>query len=223
MLNWLYTNKTENKREIDNLENTPPPSKRQRPALYSQYRESPTQYSEQEGENNSSYTSTSSEDPDQSKDTLESSNGSGTGAEEEFDPVCSGWTMGGPSDKEDEAAANLAAALPSSAAKKIPLIVPLTETNEKEEKGLEPLPTKTNRSKSATRLLRTDTLKRDYKNASPEQLAIWRALNLNPEEDYGWYKDDLSDLVINPKTLEAAVEVGKQKVELRALIESLQA
>ena len=222
MLNWWNTNKTENKREIENLENTPPPSKRQ--ALCSQYRESPTQYSEQEGENNSSYTSTSSEDPDQSKNASESPNGSGTSAEEEFDPVCSGWTMGGPTtDKEDEAAANLTAALPSSATKK--LITPLTETNEKEAKGLEPSQTKPTqaRAKSATRMLRTDTLKRDYKNNSPEQLAIWRAINLNPEDEYGWYKDDLSDLVINPKSLEAAVEVGKQKAELRDLMDSLQA
>ena len=220
MLNWWNTNKTENKREIENLENTPPPSKRQ--ALCSQYRESPKQYSEQEGENNSSYSS--SEDPDQSKEAFESPNGSGTSAGEEFDPVCSGWTMGGPTtDKEDEAAANLTAALPSSATKK--MISPLPESNEKEAKGLEPSQTKPTqaRAKSATRMLRTDTLKRDYKNNSPEQLAIWRAINLNPEDEYGWYKDDLSDLVINPKSLEAAVEVGKQKAELRDLMDSLRA
>ena len=218
MLNWWNTNKTENKREIENLENTPPPSKRQ--ALCSQYRESPKLYSEQEGENNSSYTS--SEDPDQSKETLESTSGSGTSTEEEFDPVCSEWTMGGPSDKaEDEAAANLTAALPSSAAKKVPLIASLNETDEQEAKGLEVQ--RPGRPKSATRMLRTDTLKRDYKNASPEQLALWRAMNLNPDGDYGWYKDDLSDLKINPSTLEAAVEVGEQRKELQGLIASLQA
>jgi hypothetical protein len=131
--------------------------------------------------------------------------------------------MGGPSDKaaEDEAAANLTAALPSSAAKKVPLIASLNETDEQEVKGLEVQ--RPGRPKSATRMLRTDTLKRDYKNASPEQLALWRAMNLNPDGDYGWYKDDLSDLKINPSTLEAAVEVGEQRKELQGLIASLQA
>ena len=175
--------------------------------MSSQYRESPKQFTELEGENSSF--SSCSEDPDLSQEVFESPTGTGTVVGAEFDPEWKTnfkWKMA----SETEIANDLTSALAQTIS--APSAAPAT--TEVISKGAESSKTK----KIASRQLKAEVKKNDYKSA--DQLALWRALNRNPE-DQGLFRDDLTDLQIHPESLQAAVEVGKQKAELQALIEQM--